>query len=228
METPQEPDPVGRRALHESNPGLVSPDPGEGAETGTTVVGVVADESVVLAADQRASIGGRVVTNKHVRKVEPVHPTAAAALSGTVGHLQQFVRVLRAETRLYADRRDTDPSMTALSTLAGNVLRNSGLQVSPLLGGVDDTGGHIFEVDGAGGVLRDTYAAGGSGMQLAYGALEDAYRDNLTTEDARAVAASAVESASERDTASGNGVTVATVTREGVQVEAYADAGEVA
>ncbi|QDX40604.1 proteasome subunit beta [Salarchaeum sp. JOR-1] len=228
METPQEPDPVGRRALHESNPGLVSPGSGDGAETGTTVVGVAAGESVVLAADRRASIGGRVVTNKHVRKVEPVHPTAAAALSGTVGHLQQFVRLLRAETRLYADRRDTAPSMTALSTLAGNVLRNAGLQVSPLLGGVDDTGGHVFEVDGAGGVLRDTYAAGGSGMQLAYGALEDAYRDDLTTEDARAVAASAVGSASERDTASGNGVTVATVTREGVQVDEYAGAGEVA
>ncbi|GGL51655.1 Ntn hydrolase family protein [Halocalculus aciditolerans] len=229
-----------RRPLHETAPGLadaadtVNPagsneGAGNVAETGTTVVGLVAGDAAVLGADQRASVGGgRFVTNKGVRKVEPVHPTGAAALSGTVGHLQQFVRVLRAESRLYAERRDGPPSMSALGTLAASVLRTSGMQVSPLLGGVDADGAHVLELDGGGGVLSDTYAAGGSGMQLAYGVLENEYADDIGLTEAREVAAAAVEHASERDTASGNGVTLATVTVDGVDIDEYAAAEEVA
>lgn len=198
------------------------------AETGTTIVGVVAKDAVVLAADQRASVGGgRIVTNKHVRKVEAVHPTAAMALSGAVGHLQHLVRVLRAESRLYADRRGVDLSMQALSTLTGNVLRSAPYQVSPLLGGVDDTGPHLYELDVGGGVMRDTYAAGGSGMQFAYGVLESRFDPGSDLETARMLAAEAVDAASQRDTASGNGLTVATIDESGVELDAYDDAAGV-
>lgn len=229
----------GRRPLHESGawPLEVHPDPGDGAvdepgatvETGTTVVGVAVDDAVVLAADRRASVGGgRFVTNKHVRKVEPVHPTAAAALSGGVGGIQQFVRTLRAESTLYADRRGEAMSLTALATLAGNVLRGAPLHVSPLLGGVDGDGPRLFALDGGGGVLADEYAAGGSGMQIAYGVLERRYEPGLSVAAASSVAASAVDCASERDTASGNGLTVAVVDADGVAVEEYDAAAEVA
>jgi proteasome beta subunit len=220
-----------RQPLHEESPELVE-DAASGehvAETGTTVVGVTTDDAAILAADQRASVGGgRFVTNKDTQKVEQVHPTAAAALSGTVGHLQQFVRVLRSESRLYADRRGQAPSLTALSTLASGILRSSPMAVTPILGGVDDDGPRVFTLDGGGGLLTDDYAAGGSGMQLAYGVLEQEYSAEMERETARNLAARAVESASERDTASGNGLTVATVTEAGVDVDEYDTAGEVA
>jgi proteasome beta subunit len=221
------------RPLHETDPSLVSVD-GESddatvAETGTTIAGVTTDDAVVLAADRRASVGGgRFVTNKNTRKVESVHPSAAAALSGTVGHLQRFVRLLRAESSLYEDRRGEPIPVEALGTLAGNVLRTSHLAIQPLVGGVDDDGPHLFEMDGGGGVLEDRYAAGGSGMQLAYGVLERRYADGLAIEDARRLAADAIDAASERDTASGNGLTVATVTADGVEVAEYDAAAEVA
>lgn len=190
-------------------------------ETGTTVVGVTAAEAVVLAADRRASLGGRFVTNKRVRKVEPVHPTAAVALSGAVGHIQRFVRVLRAESALYADRRGEPPSIQALVTLAGNVLGDAPLSVTPLLGGVDADGPRVFSLDGAGGVLADAYAAGGSGMQPAYGVLEREYDADLSASEASVLAARAVDTASERDTASGNGLSVAVVDAEGVRLSEY-------
>ncbi|WP_232686697.1 proteasome subunit beta [Halobacterium zhouii] len=201
---------------------------GQVVETGTTIVTLQADDSVVVAADQRASLGGRFVTNKSVQKVEQIHPTAAVALSGAVGHIQQFVRTMRAETRLYSDRRGEDLSMDALATLAGNVLGSTPMQITPVLGGVGETGPRVFSIDGGGGVLSDDYAAGGSGMQLAYGVLERQYDDGLTAPEARTVAAEAIGSASERDTASGNGVTIATVTAEGVETDEYATTEEVA
>ncbi|MFC3478115.1 Ntn hydrolase family protein [Halobacterium litoreum] len=220
-----------RRPLHERDPSLVDTGDADGqvAETGTTVVGVTTEDAAVLAADKRASVsGGRFVTNKDTQKVEAVHPTAAAALSGTVGHIQQFVRVLRSEARLYEDRRGDPPSLDALSTLAGGILGSSPLAVSPLLGGVDEDGPQVVTLDGGGGVLTDDYAAGGSGMQLAYGVLEREYEPGLAVDAARSVAARAVGSASERDTASGDGVTVATVTSEGVELDDYDAASEVA
>ena len=217
--------------LHESTPDLF-PESTSGddvAHTGTTVVGLVAGETAVLAADQRASVGGgRLVTNKQVQKVDAIHPTAAIALSGVVGHLQHLVRVLRAETRLYADRRGDELSMDALATLAGNVLRGAPMQVSPLLAGVDESGAHVFDLDAGGGVMRDTYAAGGSGMQLAYGVLEDQYDADADTSTARHTAATAIHAASQRDTASGNGISIATISTEGVEIDTYVDPGEVA
>jgi proteasome beta subunit len=216
--------------LHETGPTrpdrATDFDSGDGrvVETGTTVVGLVAGKTVVLAADRRASVGGgRFVTNKRVRKVEPVHPTAAVALSGAVGHIQHFVRTLRAETRLYADRRDDPMSLTALATLAGNVLRSAPLRVSPILGGVDaeGEGPRVYGFDGGGGVLPDAYAAGGSGMQVAYGVLERQYETGLSPQEARGVAARAVDAAGERDTASGDGLAVTTVTGDGIDVEEF-------
>lgn len=221
-----------RLPIHEANPPAVEPTAasvdGHVTETGTTIVGLTTDDAVVLAADRRASVGGRLVTNKDTRKVQQLHPTAAAALSGTVGHLQHFTRLLRAEARLYENRRDQALTTSALATLAGNVLRSAPLGVTPILGGVDDSGPAVYSLDGGGGVLSDNYIAGGSGIQLAYGVLEQEYDDGMAASEGRAVAARAVESASERDTASGNGLTVATITSDGVETTDFDDAAEVA
>lgn len=183
-------------------------------ETGTTTVAVSAADGVVMAADRRMSLGNGFAASKDVRKIEQVHPSAAVAIAGTVGPAQQLLAALRAEAALYESRRGEPMSMTALSQTAGHVVR--GLPVRPLLGGVDDAGGHVYELDGGGSVIKDNYAASGSGMQLAYGVLEGRVSPDLATDDAAGAAIAAVEAASERDGASGNGVTVARITRDGV------------
>ena len=72
--------------------------------------------------------------------------------------------------------------MAALSTLAGNLLRNGPYRAGqPTLGGVDATGPHVYSLDGAGGVMEDDYVAAGSGMQLAYGVLEREYEPDLSS-----------------------------------------------
>ena len=193
-----------------------SPERGE-YRTGTTIVAVSAGDGVVMAADRRMSLGGGFTASKDVEKIEQVHPSGAVAISGTVGPAQQLLDSLRAEATLYESRRGEAMSMTALSKTAGHLIR--GLPVRPLLGGVDDTGGHVYELDGGGSVIEDGYAASGSGMQLAYGVLEGRAGAGLTVEGARTAAVDAVEAASERDAASGNGVTVATITDEGVEFQ---------
>lgn len=186
--------------------------------TGTTTVGLTADEGVVMATDMRATLGGRFVSSKDVQKVEQIHPTAALTIAGTMSGAQALISSLRAEANLYEARRGERMSMTALSTVVANSLRDQRYPCQPIVGGVDETGPHVYEYDAGGGVMEDEYAALGSGMQLAYGVLEQEYTTGLPLDAASDIAAKAVRSAIERDTASGNGVYLAEITNDGVNI----------
>jgi proteasome beta subunit len=191
-------------------------------ETGTTTVGIATEDGVVIATDRRASLAGRFVSNKQVVKVEQIHPTAAMTLVGSVGGAQSFISSLRAEVNLYEARRGAEMSMEALSTLAGNFARGGPFfAINPILGGVDEDGSHVYSIDPAGGVMKDDYTVTGSGMQVAYGYLEQAWHDEITTDEATSAAARAVISAAERDTGSGNGLNIAQVTSDGVDITEY-------
>jgi proteasome beta subunit len=196
--------------------------------TGTTTVGLTTADGVVIATDMRASLGGRFVSNKNVQKVEQVHPTAALTLVGSVGGAQSFISSLRAEVNLYEARRGEDMTIEALATLAGNFARGGPFfAINPILGGVDSEGHHVYSIDPAGGVMADDYTVTGSGLQLAYGTLEGEYEEGLSTDEARTVAARAVRAAVERDTGSGNGVFLAEITDEGVEIEGHKDFDDV-
>ncbi|WP_137285117.1 Ntn hydrolase family protein [Halorussus salinisoli] len=197
-------------------------------KTGTTTVAVAAEDGVIVMADRRASAGGRFVTSKNTQKVEQVHPTAAVALSGAVGSLQDYTRRLRSHADQYEIRRGHPPSVDAFATFAGNLLRRGQYRmVRPVLGGVDSEGPHVYDLDGGGAVIEAPYAAKGSGTQFALGVLEREFRPGFGAEAATHAAARAVESAIERDTASGNGVTVAEITAESVTIDAYDDPAEI-
>jgi proteasome beta subunit len=196
-------------------------------KTGTTTIGISTDNGVVIATDKRASLGGRFVSNKNVQKVEQIHPTAALTLVGSVGGAQSFIRTLRAEVNLYEARRGEDMSMQALSTLAGNLARGGPfLRITPILGGVDESGSYVYSLDPTGSVLEDDYTVTGSGLTVAYGTLEGRYEEDMSLEEARQAAAAGIEAAAERDTGSGNGIYVAEVTAEGVEIDDY-DLGEI-
>jgi proteasome beta subunit len=196
--------------------------------TGTTTIGISTAEGVVIATDMRASLGGRFVSNKNVQKVEQIHPTAALTLVGSVGGAQSFIRSLRAEVNLYEARRGEPMSINALATLAGNFARGGPFfAINPILGGVDDEGNHVYSIDPAGGVMEDDYTVTGSGLTVAYGTLEREYREDMSNEEAKQVAASGVKAAVERDTGSGNGVFLAEVTGDGVEISGHKDFDEV-
>ena len=202
-------------------------DDGAVNKTGTTTVGIATEEGVVVATDMRASLGGRFVSNKSVQKVEQIHPTAVLTLVGSVGGAQSFIRTLRAEADLYEVRRDEPMSVHALATLAGNFARGGPwFAINPVLAGVDHEGSHVYSIDPAGGVMKDDYTVTGSGMALAYGTIEGEYDREMSLADARDLAVRAVEAASARDTGSGNGVYVATVTGDGVDIEGFDDTAE--
>lgn len=191
-------------------------------KTGTTTVGLTTEDGVVIATDRRASLGGKFVSSKEVVKVEDIHPTAAMTLVGSVGGAQSFIRTMRSQANLYEMRRGTEITISALATLAGNIARGSIPDpIHPIIGGVDDDGSHVFSVDPAGGVVEDEYTVTGSGMQLAYGTLEQEYDPEMSIDEAEKAATRAVISAAERDTGSGNGLALCTITDDDVTIDTY-------
>ena len=207
----------------------VSPGDVEGINhTGTTTIGITTADGVVIATDMRASLGGRFVSHKHVQKVEQIHPSAALTMVGSVGGAQMFISNLRAEVNLYEARRGESMRIDALATLAGNFARGGPFfAIHPILGGVDEEGSHVYSIDPAGGVMDDEYTVTGSGMQVAYGHLEQAYEPDLSNEEAATIAAEGIKSAVERDTGSGNGVYLCTITEDGVDIKGHTDFDDV-
>lgn len=200
------------------------------AEAGGAAVGLTTADGVVVATDMRASRGG-AVSHRNVQKVEAVHPTAVVTLVGDVGPAQSFVRNLRAAANRYEARHGHPMGMETLATRAGDIVRGDRFAVSPILAGVDPDGDagadrarhHVYSLTPDGGVLADEYAAAGSGTQYALGVLEAAYEPGLSNDDAVRVAVRAVRGAVERDPASGDGVYVAEVTADGVDVHGHED-----
>ena len=207
--------------------GTKSAEDDETLKTGTTTVGIKAEDGVVLATDMRASMG-YMVSSKDVQKVEEIHPTGALTIAGSVSAAQNLISSLKAEVRLYEARRGEHMSMKALSTLTGNFLRSGAFFiVSPILGGVDDEGPHIYSLDPLGGTTEEEYTVSGSGSQYALGLLEQEYEEEISIEDAKSAATRAVKSAVERDLASGNGINIAVVTEDGVDITRHKDFDDV-
>jgi proteasome beta subunit len=187
--------------------------PDEEVAEGTTTIGITAEDSVVLATEQRASMG-TLVASKTAKKIYQVTDDAAMTISGGVGDGQNLAKTLKVEANLYEMRRGKPITMTGLASMAGNIMRSYFFYVVPLLGGVDDEGAHVFSLDPAGGVMEEEFASTGSGSTMAYGVLEDGYDDELTPDEAKTLAVRALESAMERDTASGDGMILAEITPE--------------
>ncbi len=199
--------------------------PIEQRKTGTTLVGVVAKDGIVIAADRRASLGGRIVAKKDTHKVLQITDDLVLATAGNVSDIQMNIKVIKAQLKLLELRRGKKASTTEAANLLSNMLfgniRRSYIFPSIaafLLGGRDEEGVHLYQADPDGTLVKhEDYIADGSGMFFALGSLESNYKPNMNMNDAVKLAIQAVQAAIERDTASGNGIDVMTITKNGVE-----------
>jgi len=183
---------------------------------GTTTVGVVCKDGVVLAADRRASLGNMILS-EGVTKVFQIDDHLALVGAGSVGDILSLVRLLRAETKLYRARVGREMSVKALATLTANILHGS--RYFPyfgwfLIAGYDENP-RLYSIDMAGGVTEDKFTSAGSGMEFAFSILEDNYRDDLSLEDGIRLALKAIRASTRRDVFTGGGVTLVTVSEDG-------------
>lgn len=186
---------------------------------GTTTVGLVCRDAVILAADHRATMG-TLIADKEAKKIWEIADHMALTTAGVVGDNQALVRLMKAEAALYELQSRKMP-VDAAATLLSNILnqqRYFPLYIQMILGGYD-TEGRVYEVDMVGGVTPKKYSATGSGSPVSYGVLEALFKENMSVDEAKEVVTKAMKAAIERDSAVGNGFDILTITKKGITRE---------
>jgi len=174
-------------------------------KTGTTTVGVLAKDCVILGAESKSTMGW-LIAGKDVQKIHQIDDKVALTISGGVGDAQALIRILRAEINIYKLTRNAEITVKAIATLLSNVLSQSRwypYMFMPILGGVDKDGMHVYSIDPAGGAEEDKFTSTGSGSPVAYGVLEDGYKDGMTRDEGVRLVVRAIRAARERDVFSG-------------------------
>lgn len=184
-------------------------------KTGTTTIGMKIKDGVILASDQRATMGN-IIAHSGVQKVYCLADNIGMTIAGVVGDAQLMVRVMQSEISIYTMKKGSQMSVSAAATLIGNVIRK-GFYLGLIVGGYDKTGGHVFSIDGAGGYIEDRYMSVGSGSVFALGSLESFYKDNMTKKDAIDVAITALNSARRRDNCTGDGFLISYIGPKGYE-----------
>jgi len=189
---------------------------------GTTTVGIKTKEGIILAADKRASMG-YLVADKDAEKIHLIDDLNAMTFAGSVADSQMLLRYLQTELRLYKIKKGVPISTNAIATLLSHFLFGNAHSFSPfsiqfIVAGVDKEGFHLFDLDMGGSKMeKSNYTSTGSGSPVAYGVLEDSYKNDLTLNEGIKLAVRAISAAIKRDLATGNGIDVIAIDKSGAR-----------
>jgi proteasome beta subunit len=186
-------------------------------KTGTTTLGIVCKDGVIVGTEHRATMGTLIAHTK-TQKLFPIGTHIALTTAGLVGDAQVLARYLSAEVELYEMKRDAPIPVKSAATLMANIL--NGRKFAPyyvqlIIGGWDDTGGSVWSLDAAGGAIPDDWTTTGSGSPYVYGVIEDHYREGLNVDQGVDLAIRGLNAAHRRDSASGNGMDLCVIDKNG-------------
>lgn len=191
-----------------------------GLKTGTTTVGVIAKDAVVLAADMKASLGN-LSYEQEAQKIYKITDRIAVTNAGSVGDSLTIIRFLRAHAKLYETEHSKPITAKAVATLLSNILNANRLfpyMAQFIIGGTEPEP-ILYEVTPYGDLIhRKKFATSGSGTQLALAILDSRYKKGLTKEQAIELAVRAVEASRKRDIyTGGKSISVTIITKEGIK-----------
>ena len=195
-------------------------------KSGTTIIGIVCKDGVVMASDRRATVGNLVVS-KNTQKTVKINDYLAVSGTGVASDIEMQKKVIAAELRLKelrAKKRSTVREAANFIAMLSykNIRQFSSIPsiVGTLVGGVDGDGeASLFTVEPAGSVTKveDFDANFSSGMPFVLGLLERQYKKDISIKEGVDLAMEAIKSSTQRDVGSGNGIDVFAITKEGVE-----------
>jgi proteasome beta subunit len=185
---------------------------------GATAVGITFDGGVVFASEKRIAFGNFLVS-KSTKKTFSITPKVGATCAGLVADMQILTLQISAlaKIRKMDIKRDVPPN--TIAKMMSNMMyerRYFPLLTQVIVGGVVDKP-IMYTLDPLGSVLPDEYAAVGTGAEMALGVLDPQFKSNMTKDEAIDLAKRAVRSAALRDSASGDGLDVLVITKDGTE-----------
>ncbi|MDP2750415.1 MAG: proteasome subunit beta [Nanoarchaeota archaeon] len=193
-------------------------------KTGTTTVGIICKDGIVFAADKRAT-AGYFIANKKTDKIDFVTDDIAVTMAGTASDAQLLIRIAQSEIRLRDIRIGRKSNVKEVANLFARMVYGNIRKMSMIpgishfiLGGKDSDGFHVYEIFADGTISEiDDFISSGSGSVMAYGVLETLYKKDLSINEGVQLAAKSINAAIQRDIASGDGIDVVTVTKDGAK-----------
>ncbi len=185
---------------------------------GTTTVGLKLRDSVVIAADKRAS-QGYFIAHKGVRKILKIDDHIVMSIAGLVADAQILASQLQYLARRHKYEEGFPVSVKTLVSYLGlllNTYKYFPFEVQLLVGGYDIEP-RLYAVQWFGDYVEENYAVTGSGSPIAVGLIESRYSPDMSVEEAVKLAVEAIKASTRRDVFSGEGVDIAVVGRNLVE-----------
>jgi len=188
--------------------------------TGTTIVAVVTKDAVIMGADSRAT-SGNIISDKHCKKVHFLTESIRACGAGTAADLGQVSRMLSSNLRLQELNTGRKARVvTAVKMAKQHLFQYQGyISAYLLIGGVDSTGPHLYDVSANGTDIHLPFACDGSGSYCAIAVMERDYKLGMSIEEGKDLVRRSLEAGMHGDNMSGNSYNLVTITKEGTVYE---------
>merc|ERR1712196_192029 len=187
-------------------------------KTGTTIVGCVYKDGVVLGADTRAT-GDTTVVDKNCEKIHKIADNIYCCGAGTAADTQQVTDMIASQLELHRMSTGRQSRVgTSLAMLKQMLYRYQGhVSAALVLGGVDCKGPHIYTVYPHGSTDNLGYATMGSGSLAAMSVFEARYKDDMELEEAKELVKDAIFAGIFNDLGSGSNCDLCVITKGGME-----------
>ncbi len=185
---------------------------------GATAVGITYDGGLVLASEKRIAFGNFLVS-KTTKKTFEITPKVGATCAGLVADMQILSLQIAALAKIRKMELKRDVPPNSVAKMMSNMMyerRYFPLLTQVIVGGIVDKP-VLYTLDPLGSVLPDEYAAVGTGAEMALGVLDPQFKQNMTEDEAVDLAKKAVRSATLRDSASGDGLDIMVISKDGIK-----------
>ena len=196
-------------------------------KSNTSLVSLKCKGGVIMGADRRVTAGGQIVVRKDEQKVKKINDYLVLSWTGGAADAFLSEKVIAAELRLKELKTKERPSIKESAHLIGmmfykNIRAPSMIPhiVGSLVGGVNSDGStELYTIEPAGGVtpVSDYDANFSSGMPYILGLLERQWKKDMSIEEGIELAKECLKASTQRDPASGNGIDVFTITKDGIK-----------
>ncbi|PVU88495.1 hypothetical protein BB559_004188 [Furculomyces boomerangus] len=183
-------------------------------KTGTTIVGLIFKDGVVLGADTRATAGS-IVADKNCAKIHYITPNIYCCGAGTAADTEFTTNIISSNLALHQMNSGREPRVaTAMTFLKQYLFRYQGhVSAALVLGGVDSTGPHLYTVYPHGSTDKLPFVTMGSGSLAAMATFESKFKPNMERQEAIDLVQEAIESGIFNDLGSGSNVDVCVITK---------------
>jgi len=193
---------------------------------GTTTLALRCIDGVILTTDTRATMLPSFVAHKAVKKIYKITRNIGMTIAGIPADAQNLLDLLRANASLYQLQRNRIMPVRSVAGLASHILfsqRFFPYIIQILVGGYDTEGYHIFSLDPFGSLIEDNVISTGSGSPVAYGVLENEYKEDINLNAGLLISVKAITAAMKRNIYTGDDFNIATITEQKGYVELTRD-----